>query len=394
MRTYGRRSGWRGVLLGMVGTALAGLLTPSVQAAEAPLAPPLFKARAVELIAARSGRILFSSHADQPQAMASVTKLMTLYLAVKALERHQIGLDSLVPVTEQAYRIGGSQIWLEPGERLTVDQMLKAIAVGSANDAAYALGEYLAGSSPAFVADMNRTALKLGMRHTHFSNPHGLNAPEHYTTAHDLGILAERAVRSPILLHYTSMWQDRSLRNGKGGNLWLINHNRLLRQYAGCDGLKTGYTRQAGFCIVATALRGGTRMIAVVMGAPSAAARNAAASNLMTWGFQHFRTVAYARRAQIVARVKVTHGARGWVDAVTPHSAFVTVGSGEADSLRIVRHIARDRRAPVQAGQRLGEVTVSVSGRVFATTPVVSASTVRAVGMPELIWRYWARVAG
>lgn len=386
--------GWRQWISGLLSIAALCGTSAAVWAAPAPNQPTGIHAKAVELLDAQSGKILYSEHAHERLPMASVTKLMTLYLAVQAIQRHQISLHDLVPVTDEAYRVKGSQIWLEPGERLTVDQMLKGIAIGSANDAAFALGEFIAGSPQGFVNQMNRTAARLGMTGTHFTNPHGLHSSQHYTTAHDLGILARHAVKYPMLLHYTSMWQDRSIRNGKGGTLWLISHNRLLRQFAGCDGLKTGYTSQAGFCIAATALRGNTRMIAIVLGAPSAKDRNATAANLMTWGFRNFRSLPIVSAGQPMAKVKVARGDRVAVSAIAARNLVVTVPIDAVPSIKVTRHVVQKVEAPLRKGQVLGWVRVLRGHQVQAQVSLVSDHAVRAVGFPELWWRYWGKVAG
>lgn len=365
----------------------------SVLAAEVPHDAPKVSARAVELLDGSNGHVVYSKNASQELPMASVTKLMTLYLAVRAVEHKKVSLQSLVPVSDEAYRTEGSQIWLEPGERLTVDQMLKGIAIGSANDAAYALGEYLAGSPEAFVEEMNRTARSLGMTSTHFVNPHGLPAKGHYTTAHDLGILAAKAVRQPLLLHFTSMREDRSIRNGKGGHLWLINHNRMLGQYAGMDGLKTGFTTAAGFCMVATARRGDTRMIAVVLGAPSSKARFHDASSLMTWGFQHFQSVRVARRDQVMGRVAVRRGESRAVNAVVTHDHTITVEPGHAE-ISTRTNLPSQVMAPVQSGQPLGRLEIWRDHTMLATFPLVADHTVAAEGWMKHAWRLWWTMAG
>jgi D-alanyl-D-alanine carboxypeptidase (penicillin-binding protein 5/6) len=337
--------------------------------------------------------VLYARDAQTSLPIASVTKLMTLYLAVQALQKKEIALDELVPVSEDAYRVNGSQIWLEPGERLSVDHLMKAIAIGSANDAAYALGEYIGGSEEAFVEDMNQTARALGMTHTHFANPHGLPQPGHYSSAADLGLLALRAVKLPLLLHYTSMWEDRTVRNGKGGTLWMINHNRLLRRYPGADGLKTGYTSQAGFCIVATAKRAHTRMIAVVLGAPSATVRDQDAAALMTWGFLHYRTVPLARRGETAGRIRVLRGTAKSVEAVYQRDRFITLENGQKIGARTLS-LPAQIEAPVRKGQLLGHLTVQVGPDRSERVPVVADQAVARVGWLTGAWRYFWQMAG
>jgi D-alanyl-D-alanine carboxypeptidase (penicillin-binding protein 5/6) len=382
---------WAVRLLATLWLAALGFgFAPRVGAAE----EPVVTARAAILMDARTGQVLFERDADKPLPVASLTKLMTLVLAFRAIQRGRAHLDDLVPVSEAAYRTEGSQIWLEPGERLPLRQMLTAIAVGSANDAAVAVAEYLAGSTDRFVAAMNAEAAQLGMRHTHFANPHGLSAPDHYSTARDMALLARVAVRMPALLALTRQWQDRSIRNGRGGTLWLVNHNRLLRTYPGVDGLKTGYTRQAGYCLVATARRGSTRLIAVVLGAPTSAARFDSAANLLTWGFGRFRTVTLVERGAVVGRVRVLRGRAEYVDAVAGRAAAVTVLRSHTPQVTQTVALPTAVGAPVRAGQALGSLTVREEGRVLAVVPLVAGQAVRGIAWPELVWRYfWQMVS-
>lgn len=354
---------------------------------------PVVSAKAVELVDGSSGRVLFEKHAQQRLPIASVTKLMTLYIAIKAIQHHELSRQELVPVSEEAYHVNGSQIWLAPGERLTVDHLLKAIAIGSANDAAYALGEYIGGSADAFVEDMNETARELGMSSTHFANPHGLSDRNHYSTAHDLGLLATQAVRLPLLLHYTGMRQDRSVRNGKGGTLWLINHNRLLGQFPGMDGLKTGYTSQAGYCIVATAKRLNTRLIAVVLGAPTSKARFQDAATLLTWGFQHYHTVTLAVKGTAAGEVHVRRGGARRVRAVYARNAYLTVARDQQPVERLI-HLPASLQAPIMKGQVLGYLVARMDNREVARVPLVAQFAVARVGWWHSAWSYWWKIAG
>jgi D-alanyl-D-alanine carboxypeptidase (penicillin-binding protein 5/6) len=373
--------------------AVLGLCVPGARAlAEAPPPPAPVTARAAILVDADTGDVLWAKNPDRPVPIASVTKLMTLVLALQAVHQGKASLNDLVPVSMEAYQTGGAQIWLEPGERLTLKQMLTAIAVGSANDAAVAVAEYLAGSTAAFVSAMNREAARLSMTHTHFANPHGLPAVDHYSTARDLARLAEAAVRVPGLLDLTRQWEDRTIRNGKGGTLWLVNQNRLLRTFPGADGLKTGYTREAQFCLVATARRHDTRLIAVVLGAPTSKDRFQDAALLLSWGFQHFRTVRVIGRGDVVGRVAVLRGDRRWVEAVAAQSLNLTVPRKGGATVTQTLQLAAQAGAPVPAGMPLGRLTVRVGDRVVATVPVVARTGVRGVGVPELVWRYFWRI--
>lgn len=375
--------------------ALCVFLVPlaGVKARANPIPPPPVSAKAAELVDGMSGRVLYAKDANRRLPMASVTKLMTLYIAVRAIQHKSLSLHDLVPVSEEAYHVNGSQIWLEPGERLSVDHLLRAIAIGSANDAAYALGEYIAGSESAFVEDMNQTAQSLGMKETHFVNSHGLFSPNHYSSAHDLALLAQKAIRMPLLLHYTSMWEDHSVRNGKGGRLWLINHNRLLRQYPGMDGLKTGYTNEAGFCIVASARRLDTRMVAVVLGAPSSKSRFQDAASLLTYGFQNYHTLRLTRRGQVVGTVAVRRGSHRRVLAVYGRDRYLTLGRDETAPAPTVR-VESSVNAPVNPGQRLGQMALALKNGQTIRVPIVAQSRVDRVTWIKNAWHYLWKIAG
>ncbi len=371
------------VLVGCAALAL-GPLAGGAGAAAAPATT----ARAAILVDGQTGQVLASLHAHRPLPMASVTKLMTLVLAFRAIARGQARLSDWVSVTEEAYRTEGSQIWLEPGERLTLQQMLTAIAVGSANDASVAVAQFLSGSTAAFVARMNGEAARLHMTQTHFDNPHGLPSLQHYSTAADLARLAVAAVNTPGLLAVTSAWQNRTIRNGKGGTLWLVNQNRLLRTYPGTDGLKTGYTHAAGFCLVATTLRQGTRLIAVILGAPTSAARFSGATALLSWGFSHFQSVTVVHAAQVMGTVTVHRGQVRHVRAVASRPIVLTRPRG-AGGARVEVALPSVVEAPVRAGQRLGVARIATADRVRTEVALVAAAGVRTVGVPELFWRFW-----
>lgn len=365
---------------------------PGLKAVAAP-APPRVQAKAAVLVDAGSGVTLFALHARERLPMASLTKLMTLYLTARAVIRKRVKLQEMVPVSEDAYRVKGSQIWLEPGEHMSVDQLLKAVSVGSANDAAYALAEFLGGSEEAFVAEMNAAARRLGMRDTHFTNPHGLHMPGHYTSADDMALLGRAAVRLPLVLNYTRLWEDRTIRNGHGGTLWLINHNRLLRAYPGADGLKTGYTREAGYCLVATARRGSTRLIAVILGAPSSKARFADASALMSWGFQHYETLTLAHPGKILGTVRVIRGEARNVAAVVRPGLQVTVPRGSALRPAVRAELPSAVAAPVKSGQRIGRLIAEAGGERWEA-PLVADRAVARATVWDRVGEYLARLVG
>lgn len=378
--------------LGLIIPVLLALPLTRAWAAPAPAGPPPIQAAAAIVVDASTGTTLWSRNADAPRPMASVTKLMTLLLAVQAIRLGRVHWHDRVPVSLAAYRTGGSQIWLEPGERLTLRQMLTALAVGSANDAAVAVAEFLSGSTANFVVEMNREAARLGMRGTHFANPHGLPDLAHYSTARDLALLGLAAVRHPALLRLTAQREDRTLRNGRGGTLWLINQNRMLRTFPGTDGLKTGYTRAAGFCLVVTALRGHTRLLAVILGAPTSRQRFVDATALLNWGFSNFRTRLAVSADKILGRVAVRRGRSAWVSAVALHPLYLTVRRDVSTPLTTEIALRPVVAAPVRRGQVLGWVTVAMNGKPVGRVPLIARSGIAAVSWPDLAWRYFWRL--
>jgi D-alanyl-D-alanine carboxypeptidase (penicillin-binding protein 5/6) len=356
------------------------------------VAAPVVAAPSAALVDASNGRVLFARGGDTVRAPASMVKIMTLVLGLRALESGRVRRSDLVAVSDEAYHTGGAQIWLEPGEVLPFGQLLTAVAVGSANDAAVAIAEHLSGSVPAFVAEMNAFARRLGMSHTRFVNPNGLDAPGQATetTALDMARLGVYAARMPELLRFTSTREDRSIRDGKGGHLWLVNTNKLLGQLPGVDGLKTGYTSAAGFCLTATAERAGLRLVAVVMGDASSKARFADTAALLNWGFAHYRAVYLTHRGERLASVPVRGGRSRAVAAVAVRDLTFTVPSGATPAPQATRpevRLATVVRAPVRAGQVLGRARFALPEGGSASVDLVAASSVARAQPLDLLRR-------
>ncbi len=294
-----------------------------------------------------SGTVLYEKNADARRPIASITKVMTLLLTFEALEAGKISLDDFVPVSEHAYHMGGSQIWLEPGEEMTLNDMLKAICISSANDAAVAVAEYIGGSEAAFAEMMNARAAELGMTNTHFVNACGLDEPEHLSTARDVAAMSRE-----MLLHHTevrdycSIWMD-TLR---GGATQLVNTNKLLKSYSGITGLKTGTTGKAGVCISASAERDGLRLIAVVLGAASGKERFQAASTLLDYGFSHFESAAAELPADAPLSLPVKRGTAESVALTYTAPERCLMPKGERAAAPCRRWICRKLAAPIRAG--------------------------------------------
>ena len=312
--------------------------------------------RAAVLIEQESGRVLYEKNPDEPMPIASITKVMTLLLTFEAVEDGKLTMDTLVPVSEHAYHMGGSQIWLEPGEQFTLDEMIRAICVSSANDAAVAVAELVGGSEPAFVELMNARAKELGMEHTAFHNACGLDTEGHLSTARDVAVMSRYILNChPEVLHYTGIWTD-SLRNGQ---TQLVNTNKLLKRYSGITGLKTGTTSGAGVCISASATRDGLKLIAVVLGAPSSADRFNAATTLLDYGFANYEAAPVPELTDRPLQLRVKGSAEGFVPldyAALPETVLTRKGGGSG--LRTALTLPEELPAPVEQGQTVGKMEV------------------------------------
>ena len=331
--------------------------------------------QAAILIDQDSGTVLYEKNADEQRSIASITKVMTLLLTFEALENGRIARDEHVPVSEHAYSMGGSQIWLEPGEKMTLDDMLKAICISSANDAAVAVAEYVGGSEAAFVAAMNEKAAALGMTNTHFENACGLDAPGHLSSARDVAIMSrEMLLHHAEVADYCTIWTD-TLR---GGETQLVNTNKLLQRYNGITGLKTGTTGQAGVCISASAERNGLRLIAVVLGAASGEERFEAATALLDYGFAYFENVQAPLPQDAPRQIAVTHGMETAIDLEYTTPGQYLMYRGQNASLRTEIELPQNLAAPVKAGQQVGTVKVLCEEEEVDSCPILASGDVAA----------------
>ncbi len=321
------------------------------------------------LIEAETGTVLYEKDADTPRPPASVTKVMTMLLVMEALDSGKIKYGDTVTVSEYAANMGGSQVYLEPGEQMTVHELLKCVVVSSANDAAVALAEYISGSEEGFVAEMNKRAAELGMTRTVFENTNGLDdtAHNHVTTARDIAIMsAELITKHPKILEYSSIWMD-SIRGGEFG---LTNTNRLIRFYNGANGLKTGSTAKAGFCISASAERDGMQLICVVMAASTRDSRNEIAKKLFDFGFANYRYVEFAENTMETVAVK------GSAVSVLPlyYGEYKTVlekkSGGEVKTeITLPEYVT----APIKAGDTVGSIRYTLNGEALTEIPITAA---------------------
>ena len=335
------------------------------------------EAGAAILIEQNSGQILYGYNVHEKLHPASVTKVMSLLLIMEALDNGKISLDTQIPCSTNAASMGGSQIWLDPRETLSVNDMLKAIAVVSANDCVVALAEYLGGTEEGFVQMMNDKAKELGMNDTTFKNCHGLDEDDHLTSAYDIALMSrELLTKHPKITEYTTIWTD-TLRDGKSA---LSNTNKLVRNYAGCTGLKTGSTSLALYNLSASATRDELSLIAVVMKAPSAAKRFSNATSLLDYGFSNFSYKTFANQGDVVKTITVNKGVQNEVNAVYETTPALLIKKGEESNITYDISLNDSIPAPVSQGQILGTVTYSSNGNVLLTTNLVAESAVEKSG--------------
>lgn len=333
-------------------------------------------ARSAILMEQETGRVLFEKNADEQMPPASITKIMTLLLTMEAIEANQIRLSDMAVCSEHAASMGGSQIWLEPGEEMSVDDLLKATAIASANDAAVDLAELVAGSEDAFVDKMNARAAELGMENTHFVNATGLDAQGHLSTARDIALMSKELLRFPLISDYSKVWMS-SLRDGK---TQLVNTNKLVRFYDGCTGLKTGTTDDAGSCLSASATRKGLSLIAVTLGSPTSAERFSAARGLLDYGFANYMRAPLPALEEL-GPVKVTRGVEDHVGVNMQQPESVIIRSGQQVKLTQEPTLTEEVEAPVEAGQKLGSVTVKMDGETLLEYDLVAASAIQRMTM-------------
>ena len=348
-------------------------------------------AKSALLMDMATGTVLYEQNAHEKLAPASVTKVMTMLLIMEAIDSGKIGWEDTVTTSEAAASKGGSQIYLKVGEMMSVSDMVKSIAVSSANDCACAMAEHLAGSEMAFVEQMNSRAGELGMKDTHFVNCTGLdddeNAKQHLTSAYDIALMSrELMMKHPDIQKFTTIWMD-TVRNGVFG---LANTNKLVRFYPGATGLKTGFTSGAGYCLSATAQRDGMGLIAVVMGAESSKDRFAACKSLLDYGFANYALV----DPQVTeGAVPVKLGKLDCVKAVPAESVQILVDKAQRDQVQIRTQLQEEVTAPVSKGQRLGTLTVLVGEQTIKEVPMIAETGVERLTWTDLFLMLLRRIA-
>ncbi len=346
-------------------------------------------AKSAILMDAATGTVLYEQNADEALPPASVTKIMTLLLVMEAVDSGKINLSDPVTTSEAASQMGGSQVYLEPGEQMSVEEMIKCVVISSANDAAYALAEHIAGSEEAFVEQMNRRAAELRMSHTHFENTNGLDdtTSNHLISARDIAIMSRALLSHEKILDYTTIWMD-SIR---GGAFTLSNTNRLVRFYPGATGLKTGSTSRALFCISATAKRDDLHLIAVIMGAPTRDIRNAEAKKLLDYGFANYALYTHAEEEGDPLPVR-----GGLQDSipVTVKSFSKLMKKGEEKNVTLRLSLPEYVAAPVAVGDVVGKAEYLLGDEVIGTSDVVASAEVQKISYFEILLRLLSEIVG
>ena len=324
------------------------------------------------LIERDTGKVLYEKNSNESLPPASMTKIMTMLLIMEALDEGKLSYDEKVRASEYAASMGGSQIFLEPGEEMTVEEILKGIAIGSGNDASVAMAERIAGSEEAFIDMMNKKAEELGLKDTKFQNTTGLPVEEHYSSAYDMAIMSKELLKYEDITKYTGKYEA-YLREDTDNKFWLVNTNKLVRFYPGVDGLKTGFTREAMYCLTATAEKDGMRVIAVVFGAPTPKDRNAQVTKMLDYAFSQYKTHPMFERNHVMGSAKISKGKDKTLDVVTsePISLLTKKGENIEDvSQKVTVH--KDLKAPIKKGDPVGELVIEKNGEKLIQSPLVA----------------------
>ncbi len=323
-------------------------------------------AKSAIMLEASTGKVIYEMNADEKLPMASMTKMMTLLLIMENIKKGNLKWDELVTASEYAASMGGSQIFLETGEQMTVEELVKGICIGSGNDAAVAMAERIGGTEEEFVKMMNKKAKELGLNNTHFVNACGLDAEDHYSSARDMSIIAKNLVKYPKILEYTGTYED-YLRKNTDKSFWLVNTNKLVRYYKGVDGLKTGYTKTAGYCITTTAKRNGLRLITVVMGEPSSAIRNSETTSMLDYGFNTYKIDKVLTKDKVLSKEKVSLGKTKEVEVV-PSKDINILNKKTNKKRNITYKVNIDKiKAPVKIGDKVGSIKILEDNKTIMT---------------------------
>lgn len=342
-------------------------------------------AKSAILIEASTGKVLFEKNADEKLVPASMTKMMSMLLILEAIEDGILKWDQVVTVSENASGMGGSQILLETGEKMTVKDLFKGVAIASGNDAVVALAEASYGSMDVFVDHMNKKAKELGLKNTNFKNPHGLDTADHYSSARDMSLIAKELSKHEKVFEFTSVYED-YLRQNTDRKIWLVNTNKLVRFYDGVDGLKTGFTDGAGYCITATAKKNGMRIIAVVMGEPTSKMRNKEISEMFDYSFAQYK-ISNLLKNKSLGKYRVDSGKDEYANVIPSEEA--TVLMKKSDEIKNIKYdtVINNLKAPLRKGDVIGELKIKENGNIIRKVNLTVDKDISKINFIELLLR-------
>lgn len=377
-------------IITLLSCMFSSFLSPSAFAAGKKNTALVTDVKSAILIERDTGQVLYQKNSNEELPPASMTKIMTMLLIMDAIEKGKLTWNEKIRTSEYAASMGGSQIFLEPGEEMTTKEMLLGIAIGSGNDAAVAMGERIAGSEEAFVEKMNEKAKELGLTHTHFENTTGLPVSGHYSTAHDMAVMAKELLKYEDITKFTGMYEA-YLRENTAKKFWLVNTNKLVRFYPGVDGLKTGFTSEAKYCLTATAQKNGMRVIAVVFGAPTSKDRNAQVTKMLDYAFSQYETHPMFKRNQVVGNARVSKGKAKSVEALTSERLSLLTKKGEKnEGIEQKVLLQKPLNAPIHKGDKIGTLKLIKNGKVLLESPLVAGNNVEQAGW----WTLYKRAFG
>ena len=359
------------------------LFIPVVSAEDLKLAE---NAKSAILIEASTGEVLFEKNADERLVPASMTKMMSMLVIIEAIENGDLKWNQEIQVSENASSMGGSQILLETGEKMSVRDLFKGVAIASGNDAVVALAEAVAGTEDAFVQKMNDKAKELGLKNTNFKNPHGLDTANHYSSARDMSLIAKELVKHEKVLEFTSVYED-YLRENTDRKIWLVNTNKLVRFYDGVDGLKTGFTEGAGYCLTATAKKDGMRVIAVVMGEADSKMRNQEVSEMLDYAFAQYKLDNLLEDGYSLGKYKVYNGKAEFVTVIPKDGATILRKKGEKSSKATYEADVYELKAPLKKGDVVGSLKIKEDGKVIRKVKLTVDKNVKKANYLELLGR-------
>lgn len=348
-------------------------------------------AKSAILLEASTGEIIFEKNSHEKLHPASMTKMMSMLLILENIEKGVINWDDIVTVSSNAAGMGGSQILLEENEQMSVSDLFKGIAVASGNDAVVAMAEKIAGTEEEFVNMMNKRGTELGLTDTNFKNCHGLDDANHYSSASDMAKIAMELVKHEKLFEYTSIYED-YLREGTDRKFWLVNTNKLVRFYSGADGLKTGYTGEAGFCLTATAKRNGMRIIAVVMGEPDSKTRTSDVSSMLDYAFAQYETETFLSTESILDTININKGKKEYVNIVPKEN--VTILNKKTDNKKNATYNLEmyDMKLPLKKGDTVGKLSVYVDDNLYRDIDVTVSDDIEKADILTLYGRYLKKI--